>query len=332
MLRSFALASSLAVVLFACSSTDGDALIVPHGDGPPASGASPSESSSGSNEESDAGSTTPTDPPAEKDASSPPPPVPKNYAQGKSAGCMKTTGATGLQTLTKTVGGKTRDYLRFIPAGYKPGTPVSLVFAFHGSGGTAVKARGMFDLEANGGAKAIYIYPQGLPDPAFGGDNRWDPAVGSDDYTFIDELIADVEASHCINRDRLFAVGFSNGARFTSMLGCHRGDVFRAIAPIAPGGDDKTLPLATSACKGEVAIWEGLGTEDPDHLEGATIVRDYYRTANGCAATRTKTTPAGCEKYDGCGAKLPSTWCSYPGGHMVPAFAPAAVWTFFSAL
>jgi polyhydroxybutyrate depolymerase len=323
--------ASIVVALVACSSTLDENVVVPR----TADRESVTSPPAPSGEEGVAPA-DPTPPPApttdpDPDPGAPPKPA-KSYAQGMSAGCAKTTGATGLQTRTKVIAGKTRDYLRFIPAGYVPGTPVALVFGFHGSGGTAAKARGMFDLEAKAGAKAIFVYPQGLPDPAFDGDNRWDPAVGSDDYTFIDELLAEVEASHCIAKDRVFAVGFSNGARMTSMLGCHRGDRFRAIAPVAPGGNASTLPLATSACVGEVAIWEGVGTEDTDHLDGAALVRDWYRTANGCASTKTAVMPAGCEAFDGCRAEVPSTYCTYPGGHSWPAIGTNAVWSFFSKL
>src|SRR5262245_39636323 len=65
----------------------------------------------------------------------------KNYAQGPSAGCTKATGATGLQTRTMTIAKKTREYLRFIPAGYAPKKPVALVLGLHGSGGTSSRAR-----------------------------------------------------------------------------------------------------------------------------------------------------------------------------------------------
>lgn len=256
----------------------------------------------------------------------------KSYALGPSAGCAKTSGAKGLDARTINVSGKKRDYLRFVPAGYQPGTEVALVLGFHGSGGTAAKARATFDLEAKAGKSAIFLYPQGLPDPAFDGDNRWDPTAGSDDLAFIDAIIAETSASHCIDRDRVFAVGFSNGARMTSMLGCYRGDVIRAVAPVAPGGNKTTLPLASGACVGEVAVWEGLGTADADHEKGATLVRDYYRTANGCAATRSPATPAGCETYDGCRAEVPTTWCTYPAGHAWPSFGAGAVWSFFSKL
>lgn len=320
----FASLASLLLLAAACSSDPGEPIVprAPDPGGPAAPSAEPSST----------GSTTPPAPPPGMDAGSDAtaPPV-KSYDQGPSAGCTKTTLATGLQTRKMTVGGKTRDYLRFIPAGVTAGTPVAVVLGFHGSGGTAAKARGMFDLEAKAGAKAIFIYPQGLPDPAFDGDNRWNPTKGSDDYAFVDQLIAEVETSHCVDRDRIFAVGFSNGARMTSMLGCYRGDEIRAIAPVAPGGNGTTLPLASGACVGEVGVWEGLGDDDADHVEGATLVRDFYRSANGCKATRTATTPAGCEAYDGCRAAVPSVWCTYPGGHAWPPIGAAGVWSFFAS-
>src|SRR5690349_7578141 len=102
--------------LVACSSSD-DVLIPAPGtgeDSPPAS-AGPSP---GGEEETTPPTPTPIDPQPGTDAGSDASTkAPKNYAQGKSAGCAKTTGATGLQTRTKTIAGKTRDYLRFIPAG-----------------------------------------------------------------------------------------------------------------------------------------------------------------------------------------------------------------------
>ncbi len=244
--------------------------------------------------------------------------------RGLSTGCGKAA-TTGLQTRTIQIDGVDRTFLRFIPAGYDPAKPMSLILAFHGSGGTATGARNTFDLEGPAKGKAIIVYPQGLPNAA--GDNRWDDKTG-EDTKFVDDIIARTEANFCIDRDRIFATGFSNGARFTSNLGCSRGDVLRAIAPVAPGGNANTLPL--TGCVGEVAIWEGLGTQDADHVEGATRVRDYYAASNGCSTTRTVTTPTGCEQYDGCRAETPSVWCTYDLGHKWPPIAPAGVTGFFA--
>jgi polyhydroxybutyrate depolymerase len=248
--------------------------------------------------------------------------------RGLSTGCGKVAN-TGLQSRTITIDGADRTFLRFIPAGYKPNTPMSLILAFHGSGGTSAAARTTFDLEGAAGGKAIIIYPQALPNAE--GENRWD-ATNKDgvDFKFVDDMIARTEANFCIDRDRIFATGFSLGARFTSNLGCWRGDVLRAIAPVAPGGDDGSIPL--TGCVGEVGIWEGLGNlDDSLHTVGATRVRDYYSTVNGCAATRTPTTPTGCERYDGCRAEVPAVWCTYNLAHKWPPIAPAGVTSFFAS-
>jgi polyhydroxybutyrate depolymerase len=262
------------------------------------------------------------------DASSDPDAHVPDPERGLSAGCGKASG-TGLQSRTIQIDGVDRTFLRFIPAGYKPNTPMSLVLAFHGSGGTSAAARSTFDLEGAAGGKAIIVYPQALPNEV--GENRWDATnKNSVDYKLVDDIIARTEANFCIDRDRIFATGFSLGARFTSNLGCWRGDVLRAIAPVAPGGDVQSLPLTD--CVGEVGIWEGLGNlDDSLHTVGATRVREYFSAANGCAATRTATTPTGCERYDGCRSEVPAVWCTYNLAHQWPSIAPVGVTSFFAS-
>ena len=257
----------------------------------------------------------------------------ENKNLGLSSGCNKAGAATGAKTLTVTIAGKERSYIRFVPPAYDPQKGVSLVLGLHGAGGTSAKARTTFDLEQASAGKAIILYPQALPspDPKFDGSNRWDPIKDSDDYTFFDAIIKDTEESYCIDRDREFATGFSLGARMTSMLGCYRGDRLRAIAPVAPGGDSKTLPLAQGQCVGEVAVWEALGMKDTEHEEGALIVREHYRTANGCSTTKKATTPAGCEAFEGCRAGVPTVFCTYAEGHVWPDFGTMGVWNFFAS-
>jgi polyhydroxybutyrate depolymerase len=264
----------------------------------------------------------PDDAPSSPDAHLPDP------DRGLSTGCGTAAGV-GLQSRTITIDGEARTFLRFIPQSYNPNTPMELVLALHGAGGTSDKARTMFDLEGSANGKAIIIYPQALPDPV-SGENRWDAHTkDGKDFKFVDDMIRRTEANYCIDRDRIFATGFSLGARFTSNLGCWRGDVLRAIAPVAPGGSAETLPL--SDCVGEVGIWEGLGDlDDALHTFGATRVRDYYSGANGCSPTRAPTTPTGCERYDGCRAEVPAVWCTYNLAHMWPPIAPAGVMTFFA--
>ena len=256
--------------------------------------------------------------------------------RGNSAGCGKASG-TGLQTRMMTVAGKTRRYLRFIPPTYDPAKPLSLVVGLHGSCkregalACATAMRETMGLEAKAAGNAVFIYPQAL-DSAEGGEVsfRWDTKMDSEDFAFFDMLVSQAEENLCIDKDKLFVSGFSLGARFTSMLGCYRGDTIRAIAPLAPGMNAATLPLAAGPCKGEVAVWEALGDQDAEHREGSLLVRDYYRTMNGCSATLKATTPAGCQAYEGCRTEVPVTWCTYAGGHTWPTIGANGVWKFFA--
>lgn len=221
-------------------------------------------------------------------------------------------------------------FLQVVPAGYTPGTAVALVLGFHGSGGKSDGARTQMALEKNAGAKAIVLYPQALPSATapFVGVNRWEVGAASNDYPFFDAMVAAVGSNHCVDTKRVFAAGFSNGAEMVAYLGCKRGAALRAVAPVAPGGPARVL----ESCTGDVAVWTGVGNQDPDHQVATLSVRDHYVTANGCTTTKTPTTPAGCSAYGGCRAGLPVVFCTYDLGHAWPSIGSAGAWGFFSAL
>lgn len=248
--------------------------------------------------------------------------APEKYDQGSSAGCG-TSQTGGLdETLSVEIAGKTRTYWRFVPDAYDASKPYGLVVVLHGAGGNGQTAYEKFKLQNQGSGQFVFLYPDALPDPD-SGEPRWDTAMDSEDYEFFDTIVNDTEQAFCIDRDRLFVTGFSLGARFTSMLGCFRGDIIRAIAPGAPGMTAESLPLVAETeaghCRGEVGAWVFWGTEDPDHAEGAALVRDYYSQIDGCAATRTPLDmPVECEAYDDCPAASPVTWCTYTLNHQWP--------------
>lgn len=246
---------------------------------------------------------------------------PEQYDLGTSPGCGADAMSGLDETLSVSIGGKSRTYWRMVPNAYDKDTPHGLVVVLHGSGGSGQTAYEKFKLQNQGAGQFVFLYPDALPAPS--GEPRWDTAMDSDDYAFFDAIVARAEEELCIDRDRLFVTGFSLGARFTSMLGCYRGDVIRAIAPGAPGMGAATLPLvaetAAGHCRGEVGAWVFWGTQDADHQEGAELVRDYYAGIDGCDATRTAlASPAGCEAYDNCKASSPVAWCTYTLNHQWP--------------
>ena len=237
------------------------------------------------------------------------------------AGCKATKAPTGLTSKTTTVGGASRRYQLQVPAAYDAGLPTRLVFLFHGLGGNGDQIRSYFSFEAEAAGGAIFVYPDGVA--RLQGRTGW----AQDDLPFFDAMVSEISASHCIDAKRIFAAGHSFGGYMSNLVGCERGDVVRAIAPVSGG-------LVAGTCKGPVAAWLAHGDNDPTVAQSEGIAaRDHWASANGCTATTKPTTPAPCVAYDGCSANHPVTWCSFPGGHYpLPAFTKQAIWDFFKVM
>ena len=240
------------------------------------------------------------------------------------SGCGKAGAPTGVETRTMTIAGKPRSFILVVPQSYDPTRKVAVVFGFYPGPGS--EARATFEIEAESKDDAIVIYPTPLENAQ--GLDRWSLAKGSNDFTFVERMTNEVFASHCVDRKRVFAMGFSNGGRMAAELGCWRDDLFRAVAPVAPGAGGAT-PQPLTGCAGTVAVWEAIGTQDSAHYDSSVLIRDSFVTANDCKKTTQPTPPAGCVAYDGCRAAAPVTFCTHGGKHIWPSFATSAAWSFF---
>ncbi|MFV0430068.1 MAG: alpha/beta hydrolase family esterase [Arachnia sp.] len=78
------------------------------------------------------------------------------------------------------------------------------------------------------------------------------PAGSRDDVAFLRAVVEQVDASGCVDNDRVFATGFSGGGRMASALACEASDIFAAIAPVAglrsgrPDPADLVMPEAAN--------------------------------------------------------------------------------------
>jgi poly(3-hydroxybutyrate) depolymerase len=132
---------------------------------------------------------------------------------------------------------------------------------------------------------------------------------------------------------------------FTNALGCYRGNVLRAIAPVA-GMPPNAYGRGTVTCDGSVAAWIAHGENDAtvDYTTGGIASRDFWLGQNGCSTTTVQdsTTPA-CVDYQGCRTGLPVIWCVHDQGHNWPNAsygcdggvcfdAGPAIWSFFASL
>jgi polyhydroxybutyrate depolymerase len=153
------------------------------------------------------------------------PPVP-------SAGC-ETPSATGVgpgqRRVTVASGGQDRWYLREIPPAHDGRNPVPVVVDLHGYGEGAVAHAESTQLAPYGAMQGfITVTPQGQ-----GAQQAWDSAPGSLDVRFVGDLLDQVERTLCVDTDRIFATGSSNGAMLASTLACVDSTRIAAVAAVA---------------------------------------------------------------------------------------------------
>jgi polyhydroxybutyrate depolymerase len=156
----------------------------------------------------------------------------------------------GEEKVTISSGGVERWYLRHVPTGYDGSAALPVVVDLHGySEGADVQAR-LSALGPYGDEHGfITLTPQGS-----GTVSRWDTAPSSADQLFIGDVLDQVEADLCVDSDRIFVTGLSNGAMMTSAIGCALSDRIAAIAPVAgiqdPDGCAPARPMPVIAFHG----------------------------------------------------------------------------------
>ena len=155
--------------------------------------------------------------------------------------------ASGVEQRQIKSGGLERSYRLFVPAKYDGRTPLPLVLDLHGSGGTSAgQARnsGFEEVAAREGFAVASLQ---------GDNNRWNVPVREnrpDDVAYVGDVIDDVAAKLCTDTTRVYATGFSGGARMSSLLGCMLNARIAAIAPVsglrwpAPCGG-RVIPVLT---------------------------------------------------------------------------------------
>lgn len=128
-----------------------------------------------------------------------------------------------------------RDYILTLPENYEDHSEWPLIVAFHGRGSTGVEVEGYSRLSD---LPAVVAYPFGeipdLEDPrrAWQGAPYSDPEVN--DVAFAEDLIDTLDQDLCIDAERIFATGKSNGGGLAIALGCQIPERIAAVAAVAP--------------------------------------------------------------------------------------------------
>ncbi len=261
-----------------------------------------------------------------------------------SPGCGRPI-VTGPAIWPVTVGRIERETRLFVPERYQPAIATPLVLNFHGSGRTALEQEtysGLADIAEREGF--LLATPQGSGSPS-----GWEiPGVfndqGGDDVEFAVALIDSLATSHCVDLNRVYATGMSNGAEMASLLACRRPDLIAAIAPVAGaifdgctagavsvmafhGTFDTLVPFSGAA--GDVASWArlvGCTAQIVVERVGTDVeVRSYLGCPEGVAVVLVVS--------EGGGHQWPGTLT--PSGGVGPVSdeigATELMWTFFRA-
>jgi polyhydroxybutyrate depolymerase len=137
-----------------------------------------------------------------------------------------------------------RTYRLFVPAAYDGRQRLPLVLDLHGSGGNA-------DGEArNSQLETLAASERFLVATLEADSGNWNVPVEpdrADDVAYVSDVIDHVSGQACVDPARIYATGFSGGARMTSLLGCGLGARIAAIAPVsglrAPAATCTTRPV-----------------------------------------------------------------------------------------
>jgi len=165
-------------------------------------------------------------------------------------------------------GGVTRSYIVRLPPGFSAEDRAPLVLALHPSVSTGAdfKATSGWDGVSNTHGLVV-VYPTGGQPVGTNGKFAWNDwefsGAAPDDISFLDALIARVQADYGTDACRTYMTGFSNGAMMTNSFVAVHADKVAAIAPVsggwitAYGGSEAELTPAQP-----VPVWTWRGSNE----------------------------------------------------------------------
>ncbi|WP_118974254.1 T9SS type A sorting domain-containing protein [Taibaiella koreensis] len=210
-------------------------------------------------------------------------------------------------------GGQVRVYRTYVPPGYDPGRPASLIVVLHGLGGTMYDADNVGITQIADTANIILISPQALDfnSPLGIVAGAWNsgivvnvPGLGAvpvngtvDDVGFIKAMMDTTQGSYRIDPARVYVCGASMGGFMTQRLACEAAGYFAAAASVMgtyalalpPCNPGKMIPIAHfHGTRDEVVSWNGDllfgGSAFPVGLSVDALIARWV-TLDGCNTT-----------------------------------------------
>jgi polyhydroxybutyrate depolymerase len=221
--------------------------------------------------------------------------------------------------------GRSRTYMLHVPSGVTGTEPVALIFDLHGAGGDGLQQQRMSGWEAVADREGLLVvYPDGV-DGYWNVDDTCCGTAGAeqiDDVGLIRAIVDQLSGQACIDAQRIYVSGFSNGGGLAHRMGCDAADLIAAIAPVAT--DLRTQPcvpvrpismMEVRGMSDSLEPYEGgvVGPPGGQYVSpGAQGSLQLWADINQCAGTPT-TIEQYCESYTECGDGVETDLCSLPG-------------------
>lgn len=219
------------------------------------------------------------------------------------------------------------EYFVIEPAGWDGSTRLPVVLTAHGFGGTTNVILSRSDIaDPYSDAGILWVVPQGA-------DNSWntrsspeDTPEGRDDMAWLGAVLDEVAEQWPIDRDRVAASGFSQGASMASDLACYDPDRWPVAMPVSgtfwrsvPERCNKAIPVRHTHGTTDTT-WPMEGRPIGSWHQGSVAEAEATWTATGSCDGEPETVMEGdmaCTVYSGCtGGDV--RVCLHDGAHRFP--------------
>lgn len=218
--------------------------------------------------------------------------------------------------------GTERSFLLATPTDYDGRTAMPLVLNFHGFASNKELQEANTTMAAVGTERGfIVVTPDGLGSPMQW--NVFSVPAQADDFAFVHALVADLKAQLCIDDERVYAAGHSNGSAFSAFLVCDAPYEFAAVAMVSvttPSNCPDGVAPATLAIPGtadpQVPYDGGTIVGLSIALPAAVAVIEGYANRYGCGELTEETIADGVTaiRYSGCDGGAEVVLDSVEGG------------------
>jgi len=244
--------------------------------------------------------------------------------------------------------GLNRSYLVHVPPSYQESKKMPLILNFHGGGGKAEGHRRITQMNHTADKHGfIVVYPRGTkakgkfkrklsfwnvdPGPT-GAFHEREELKNVNDVAFVNAMLNDLEGRFSIDKKKIYATGFSNGAILSHFLGCQLSERIAAIAPVSgpfwtePVDCQLTRPIPVMSFHGDAdtfAPFQGgqpsceQGIQKPRNFPSVLSSVEIWREKNQCSKESRITYQNGdttCITYDSCADDSEVTFCKIAGG------------------